>query len=55
VAIKFMEKAKIRPRLMLPHPTYGKIPSEAEALSSFDHPNIGKFIELFDDPNYFIM
>lgn len=55
VAVKFIWKDKVPSHGWVRDPHLGVIPMEAFALKVIDHPNVVKFIELFDDEEFFYL
>ncbi|KDN53562.1 kinase-like protein [Tilletiaria anomala UBC 951] len=55
VAVKFIWKEKVPSHGWVRDPQLGIIPMEVFALKVIDHPNVVKFIELFDDDDFFYL
>ncbi len=55
VAVKFIWKDKVPSHGWVRDPHLGVIPMEAFALKVIDHPNVVKFIELFQDDEFFYL
>ena len=55
VAVKFIFKDKVPAHGWVRDPKLGVIPMEAFVLKVVDHPGVVKFIDLFDDRNFFYL
>jgi len=55
VAVKFIERRKVHPWGWSEDPVLGRVPTEAMLLKMTDHPGIIKFLDFFQDNDYFYL
>ena len=55
VAVKFIERCKVHPWGWSEDPVLGRVPTEAMLLRMLDHPGIIKFLDFFQDKDYFYL